>query len=81
MRLPEADLAIIDRAARSRGRSRTDFVRDAAVRAAEQVLLEETVIRMSPEAFAAFEAAIAGPGQPVPEMVERLKRIPPWDKR
>ena len=34
MRLPEADIAIIDRAAGMRGRSRTDFVRDAAVRAA-----------------------------------------------
>jgi uncharacterized protein (DUF1778 family) len=28
MRLPEADIAIIDRAATLRGRSRTDFVRD-----------------------------------------------------
>ena len=36
MGLPEADIAVIDRAARLRGRSRTDFVRDAAVRAAEE---------------------------------------------
>ena len=35
MRLPEADIAIIDRAASLRGRSRTDFVREAAVRAAQ----------------------------------------------
>ena len=35
MRLPEADVAVIDRAAALRGRSRTDFVREAAVRAAE----------------------------------------------
>jgi uncharacterized protein (DUF1778 family) len=40
MRLPKADIAIIDRAATLRGRSRTDFVRDAAVRAAEDVLAE-----------------------------------------
>ena len=32
MRLPDADIAIIDRAAGMRGRSRTDFVREAAVR-------------------------------------------------
>jgi hypothetical protein len=31
MRLPESDIAIIDRAANLRGRSRTDFVREAAV--------------------------------------------------
>jgi uncharacterized protein (DUF1778 family) len=29
MRLPEGDIAIIDRAADLRGRSRTDFVREA----------------------------------------------------
>ena len=74
MRLPEDDLAIIDSAARRRGRSRTDFMREAAVRAAEAVLLEETIIRMSPAGFADFEAAIAGPGEPVPEMVEKLRR-------
>lgn len=47
MRLPETDIAIIDRAAALRGRSRTDFVRDAAVRAAEEVLMETAPIRMS----------------------------------
>ncbi len=40
MRLPAGDLAVIDRAADLRGRSRTDFVREAAVRAAEEVLVE-----------------------------------------
>jgi uncharacterized protein (DUF1778 family) len=44
MRLPEADLAVIDRAASLRGRSRTDFVRDAAVRAAEEVVMENRLI-------------------------------------
>jgi uncharacterized protein (DUF1778 family) len=39
MRLPETDIAIIDRAATLRGRSRTDFVREAAVRAAEDILM------------------------------------------
>ena len=48
MRLPTGDLAVIDRAADLRGRSRTDFVRDVAVRAAEEVLLEHTVTRMGP---------------------------------
>jgi uncharacterized protein (DUF1778 family) len=34
MRLPATDIELIDRAARIRGNSRTEFVRDAAVRAA-----------------------------------------------
>src|SRR5208282_1320172 len=74
MRLPEADVAIIDRAAQLRGRSRTDFVREAAVRAAEAALMENIPIRMSPESFDAFMAMLAAPAAPVPEMVELLQR-------
>ena len=79
MRLPEADIAIIVRAAGLRGRSRTDFVREAAVRAAEDVLMENRLIRMSPEGFAEFMAALTGPGKPVPEMVDVAKRPAPWE--
>jgi len=79
MRLPEADLAIIDRAAGLRGRSRTDFVRDAAVRAAEDIVMEATLIRMSPGGFAHFMKAIAGPGKPSPKLVELFKRKAPWE--
>lgn len=74
MRLPESDVAIIDRAARLRGRSRTDFVREAAVRAAEEVLMEGSTIRMSPDDFAAFLAIINAPAKPVPDMVEMIRK-------
>lgn len=79
MRLPEADVAMIDRAAALRGRSRTDFVRDAAVRAAEDVVMEAGLIRMSPEGFADFMEALSGPAAPVPEIVELAKRPAPWE--
>lgn len=79
MRLPENDVAIIDRAANLRGRSRTDFVREAALRAAEAVLMEHAVVRMSPEAFEAYATAVAGPGKAVPELVDLLRRRPPWE--
>ena len=45
IRLSEADLAVIDRAAQLRGRSRTDFVREAAVRAAEDAILDPRFTR------------------------------------
>lgn len=80
MRLPEADIAIVDRAAKLRGRSRTDFVREAAVRAAESVLLEACPVRMSAAGFAAFVEALSAPPRPVPEMVELLRRQAPWEK-
>ena len=79
MRLPDADIALIDRAAGLRGRSRTDFVREAAVRAAEQVVMERALIRMSGAGFDAFLAALRGPTAPVPEMVALLKRRAPWE--
>lgn len=79
MRLPESDIAIIDRAASLRGRSRTDFVRDAAVRAAEDVLMESSPVRMSAAGFKSFLAALSGPATAVPEMVEVLRRAAPWE--
>ena len=79
MRLPEADVAMIDRAAGLHGRSRTDFVREAAVRAAEEVLMENGLIRMSPEGFADFMKVLSGPATPVPEIVELVKRPAPWE--
>ncbi|MGX1319712.1 uncharacterized protein (DUF1778 family) [Bradyrhizobium sp. USDA 377] len=81
MRLPETDIAIIDRAAALRGRSRTDFVRDAAVRAAEDVLMETAPIRMSPSGFKAFMATLSGPAAPVPEIVELFQRAAPWESK
>ena len=79
LRLPEADIAIIDRAAGLRGRTRTDFMRDAAVRAAEEVLMENAPIRMSAEGFDSFLEALSAPGAPVRGIVDLLKRPAPWD--
>ena len=79
MRLPTGDIEMIDRAARIRGRSRTEFVRDAAVRAAEDVLLEQSIIRMSADGFGAFARSIAGPGHAVNALVKVLKRKAPWE--
>ena len=79
MRLPIADITMIDRAAMLHGRSRTEFVRDAAVRAAEDVLMQTAPIRMSPAGFKAFLAALSGPATAVPEMVELFRRAAPWE--
>ena len=81
MRLPQADIAIIDRAATLRGRSRTDFMRDAAVRAAEDVLMETAPVRMSAAGFKAFMAALSGPATAVPEMIELFGRPAPWETK
>lgn len=79
MRLPEEDLSLIDRAASLKGRSRTDFVREAAVRAAEDVLMENLPIRMSARGFAEFSRVLAARARPVPELEEILSRTAPWE--
>jgi len=81
MRLPACDIAIIDRAAGLRGRSRTDFIREAAVRAAEETILETALIRMSAAGFTAFIEALSAAPRVVPEMVELMERKAPWENR
>ena len=79
MRLPDADIVIIDRAARLRGYSRTDFVREAAVRAAEDVLMEATSVRMSAAGFKSLTDVLSRPAVAAPEMAKLLGRKAPWE--
>lgn len=79
MRLPETDIAIIDRAATLCGRSRADFIRDAVVRAAENVVIETMPNRMSPAGFKAFMATLSEPTAPVPEIAALFQRTAPWE--
>jgi uncharacterized protein (DUF1778 family) len=79
MRFRDDDLGIIDRGAELSGLSRTEFVRRAALHDAQIAILEETVVRLTPKAFAKFVAAIDAPAAPVPKkMRQRLARKAPW---
>ena len=49
--------ALIDRAARSHGKSRSDFMIDAARRAAEEALLDECLVRVGKKPAAAADKA------------------------
>jgi uncharacterized protein (DUF1778 family) len=79
IRLPERDMAIINRAASLRGCSPSEFVRDAAVRAAEDALVETARTCMSVAGFKAFVAALSGPATPVAGMVDVFRRPAPWE--
>ncbi|SMC58480.1 DUF1778 domain-containing protein [Rhizobium sp. RU36D] len=77
LRMREDIRALIDRAAKSQGKTRSDFMIDAARRAAEDALLDHTLIRVDPDAYAHYIAVLdrpaAGPG------VDRLMSAPrPW---
>src|SRR3546814_19115297 len=79
MRRPDALRAIIDRAAEWRGRARTEFMRYAAVRAAEEAIMDTNLLRGSPEAFDAFVAMLDAPPQPTPALVELFRLTAPWE--
>ncbi len=74
------DRSLIDRAAKATGKTPTAFVRDAARAAAEEVLLEQTLILGSPEAYAAFLARLERP-QILNERLRKTLRTPaPWEE-
>ena len=81
MRLRDDDLDIIDRGAEASGLSRTEFMRQAAIDKAQMAILNETVIRLSPEGWEHFLSVIEAPVSPMPpKMRERLSRKAPWEK-
>lgn len=68
--------SLIEQAARATGKTGTDFVLDAARRAAEEALLDRTVISASPESYAAFLARLDAPAQPN-DRLRRTLQTPP----
>ena len=71
--------SLIDQAARSVGKNRTDFVLDAARRAAEEALLDRTLVSVTPEAYAEFLARLDAPPQPNERLRRAMQTPAPWD--
>ena len=77
LRIREDVRSVIDRAAKMRGKTRSDFMIDAAYRAAEEALLDQTSIKVDPESYAHYLRILDQP--PGGEGFERLMKAPrPW---
>jgi len=70
---------LIDRAAELAGKNRTTFVLDAARRAAEDTILDRTVLAVSPKAYREFLARLDAPPRPNPRLVKSLQTPAPWE--
>lgn len=70
---------MIDRAAALTGKSRTDFVLDAARRAAEEALLDRALISVGQEGYDAFLARLDEAPRPNPRLRNALQTPAPWD--
>ena len=71
---------LIDRAAQLAGKNRTDFVLDAARRAAEDALLDRTVFSVSPKAYAEFLKRLDAPPQPNDRLRRTMQAKAPWER-
>jgi uncharacterized protein (DUF1778 family) len=71
---------LIDRAAQLAGKNRTDFVLEAARRAAEDAVLDRTVFSVSPKAYAEFLKRLDAPPQPNERLRRTMQRQAPWDR-
>lgn len=71
---------LIDQAAERLGRSRSDFMLDAACRKAEDVLLDQAFYAVDAGLFAKFQAMVDRPLPPSDRLRRLLKTKAPWDK-
>ena len=78
LRIPAAERNLTDRAAESAGKTRTDFILEAARHAAEETLPDRILITVSPEAYAEFLKRLDAPAQPNERLRCTMRAIPPW---
>jgi uncharacterized protein (DUF1778 family) len=78
IRIASEARSLIDRAAKARGQNRTDFILDAARRAAEDALLDRALTSVSAKAFSAFVARLDEPAKPNALLRATMQAPLPW---
>jgi uncharacterized protein (DUF1778 family) len=80
IRIKPEERNLIDRAAKTRGKNRTDFILDAARLAAEDALLDQVIISVSSEAYSQFLARLDMPPKPNQRLRKTMQTLPPWER-
>ena len=71
--------SLIDQAARVTGKTRTDFMLEAACERAQQVLLEQTLFALDAGRFKRFQALLDAPVEHGAALRKLLRRQAPWE--
>ncbi len=71
---------LIDRAAKSRGKNRTDFILDSARVAAEDTLLDQVIMTVKAKAFEQFQARLDMPPSPNDRLRKTMRTPAPWER-
>jgi uncharacterized protein (DUF1778 family) len=70
---------LIDRAAAVQGKNRTEFILEAARQAAENAVLDRTLLALNPKAFSEFLARLDTPPRPNKRLRKTLQTPTPWE--
>jgi uncharacterized protein (DUF1778 family) len=81
LRIKPEERGLIDRAAALTGKTRTDFVLEAARRAAVDALTERTLFLVDATTYARFVAALDAPARPNDRLKRTMRTPAPWDRR
>lgn len=81
LRIKPAERDLIDRAAKARGKNRTDFVLDAARAAAEEVLIDQRIIMADPDAYQEFLARLDQAPSPNAALRKTMQTSAPWEQK
>ena len=79
LRANRTQRAVIDRAAATLGRNRSDFMLEAACREAEAVLLDQRYFTLDEKNFKKFIAALDKPPAENPRLRRLLRTKAPWE--
>jgi uncharacterized protein (DUF1778 family) len=71
---------LIDRAAEATGKTRTDFVLQAARNAAEEALIDQTVFALNSKTYAEFIRRLDQPPRSNDRLRRALETPAPWEK-
>jgi uncharacterized protein (DUF1778 family) len=81
LRIKPGERSLIDRAAVLTGKTRTDFVLEAARRAAIDALTDRSLFVVDAATYAEFAAALDAPPHPNEKLRRTMQMPAPWDVR
>src|SRR3990172_4980983 len=80
LRANQRQRALIDRAAETLGKNRSDFMLEAACRAADTVLVDRRLFLLDEKAYKRFTAALDKPPADNPKLRRLLAARAPWER-
>jgi len=80
LRANKRQRALIDQAAETLGKNRSDFMLEAACREADTVLLDRRLFRLDEKAYKRFTVALDKPPADNPKLRRLLASKPPWER-